>query len=437
MSRFLYSSSTFKAYDVCPKSFELMQTGAPRGKAAENLTFGNAFHRVMELYIDHCIAKNRHSDISVLPEIVSRAVRETSLPLSWYDELYLLTQQFLAVYRIDLEHSVAREGAIAFDDELRVIEWSDALEYENLSHPVEQKGRAFYRMKLDEVLVFPEEKRLRIVDFKSDIYLPPKTVIEDPRSRFNQQARKYAWGAHRALFPAEIIEVEFIFTRHIFHGRPVSRVLTFSPAEIDQEQEILLAKAQYIEATDEFLAIPGDHCNLCPFRETVCPVRDQIRLEDPGDRMRRYLFLTVEREHLREQLKADVAEYGFDGELGPLRAEFELEERLAPDMERLWLALQAEGIDHPWALMTLSKTDAKRILDKDQFDRIIAAAYHAEPGTRFNVHQKKDELVALAESRGIDPTGLKVSELALAIAKSVEDAPLQVDFETIEEIAAS
>lgn len=430
MSRFLYSSSGLKSFETCPAQFYLNQTGAERGAASDVLNFGTAFHLVMQFYVDHCISENRHSDLAMIPEFIDRAVRRTGLSLRYFDELAMLLKQFLAVYKIDFEHSVAREGGIAFDNELRGVPWSDSLEYENMTAPALQKGAAFFRSKLDHVLLFPDTKTLKIEDYKTDRFAPSKTAIMDPSSRFYQQARIYAWAAHRGIFPAEVIEVDFVFARYSGYGKPLTRSLVFNTTEIDETQDLLLAKASFIEATDTFKAIPGDHCNLCSFRETACPVRSQIRLEDPGDRMRKYLFLKVETENLREQLKEDVAEYGYSGELGPLRAEFEQTEELVPDMERLVAALQAEGISKWWAVTYLSKTAAKTVLDKDQYQRVIGAAFDPEVGVKFNVHQRKDRLIELAEARGIDPTKKTVHELAMALAEVAEE-PIEVDVDSI------
>lgn len=430
MSRFLYSSSSLKSFETCPAQFHLNQTGAERGPSSDILNFGTAFHLVMQFYVDHCISENRHSDLAMIPEFIERAIRRTGLSLRHFDELTMLLKQFLTVYKIDFEHSVAREGGIAFDSELRGVPWSDSLEYENMTAPALQKGMAFFRSKLDHTLLFPDSKTLKIEDYKTDRFAPSKTAIMDPSSRFYQQARTYAWAAHRGIFPAEVVEVEFVFARYCAYGKPLTRTLVFNTTEIDETQDLLLAKAKFIENTEEFRAKPGDHCNLCSFRETACPVRSQISLQDPGDRMRKYLFLKVETENLREQLKDDVAEYGYSGELGPLRAEFAQTEELVPDMERLVAALQAEGISKWWAITSLSKTAAKSILDKDQYTRVINAAYDPEIAVKFNVHQRKDRLIELAEARGIDPTKKTVHELAMELA-GVAEAPIEVDLESI------
>lgn len=404
MSRFLHSHSAFEAFNVCPKKFELTQTGAPRGPVPDHLQFGIAAHRVMELYLNHCICRGVRSDITIIPAIVDTAVREAGMSLERYDEISLVVTEFLRVYQIDVEHSIAREGGIAFDDELEVVEWTDAIEYGRMKNPSAEKGRVFWRSKLDHTLLYLEDRTLVVQDWKSDIFAPSQSKIDDPSNRFNAQAREYAWAAWRALFPADVVRVEFLFMRHVRFGKVLTRTLEFQKDRILETQELTLSKAQFIETTEEFETKPGDHCANCQFRETSCPLAGAIEITDAGTLMRKWLYERVEQHQRYEQLKDLVARFGFDGILGPLRAVFETEERQVPDMERVWQVLQEYDVEKPWAVMTLSQTDAKNRLDKDVYEELIKRAYDPELGCRFNVHQPAEVLRAIAEAHGIDTT---------------------------------
>jgi len=440
MSRFLHSTSADKYYDECPAEFHLYQAGAPRGPVPLNYAFGITAHLVMEDYVNHCIANGRRSDITLVQDFIDAAVRRTGLALRFYDELTLVMREFLRVYEIDVEHSLAREGGIAMDDDLNVIDWSDDVEYDRMTHPATAKGRIFFRCKLDHALLYVEDRTLVVQDYKSDVFAPSKTGISEPSSRFFQQARKYAWAAWRALYPADVVRVEFIFMRHIHFGRPTVRTIDFTKDAILETQDLMVAKARFIEATEEFPATPGDHCARCAFRETACPVRDELELEDPAAIMRKFLLDRVVQEGRRERLKQLVAEHGFDGVLGPLRAAFTATESETPDMERIWRVLEEYDVERPWALMNLSKTNAKRILDKDLYELLIANAYKSDTEIRFNVHQPLEVLQALADDRGI-PTqkpgakGMKnrtIAELAWDLAQSANGSAPQGDDETIE-----
>ena len=429
MNRFLHSHSGNERFNVCPASFYLTQTGAARGKEQTNFRFGRAAHLVMELYCNHCISAGRRSDISVIGQFIDDAVRRTGMSLAFYDELTLVVRAFLKVYEIDVEHSIAREGGIAFDENLKLVEWSAAIEYERMTHPAVDKGLIFWRSKLDHVLVFPEDKTLVIQDYKSDIFAPSKTAIADPASRFYQQGREYAWAAWRALYPAEIVRVDFIFMRYVAYGKPLIRSLTFSRDDVTETQDLLVAKAQYIEATQDFIATPGDHCSSCVFRETACPIRTEIETSDPASIMRQFLLTRALNEERRERLKDHVAEYGYTAGLGPLRPVFEqLEERVA-DMTRLWEELQDVGFEHPWAVMKLSATDARNVLDKDVYERVMKSCYDPEIAVKFNVHQPKEALVALCEARGIETmkqgktklVNRTVAELAWELAQQPDE----------------
>lgn len=434
MTRFLYSSSSLKDADTCLAKFRLNQTGAEKGGDATNLRFGQTFHRVMELYLNHCLGENRHSDVSILPDLVSQAFTESGLSLRFFDELLSIAKGFSAVYRVDLERSISREGGIAFDEHLNVLEWDGSLEYDAMDAPADSKGEAFFRAKLDHVLLDPETKTLEIHDYKTDIFIPSRSAIAEMSSRFYQQARLYAWAAHRAIYPAEVIEVVFLFSRYTAFGRPVTRKVVFHRADIDEIQQSMLARIKHIEGLDFFPPTPGNHCQICPFASTQCPAQDLIPAETPADRMRRFLFLEAERDQIRTELKDDVALYGYDGELGPLRAHFEQQEKRIPDMKRVWDAITDLGIEHPWALMSFSETSARKVLEKEDADLLVDAAYDGEVTLRFNVHQKKDALVALAEERGIDTEKKTVKQLAAELAASVVTEPLEIDPEGIVEV---
>jgi len=451
MSRFLHSHSAFEAFNTCPQKFLLAQLGAERGTTPAHLQFGIAAHRVMELYVNHCIEHGRRSDTSVIGVFIDQAVRETHVALSVYDELSLVIHGFLQVYEIDVEHSISREGGIAFDDDLNRLEWPDAIEYGVMKKPVEAKGDVFWRSKLDHALLYVDDRTLVIQDYKSDIYAPPQSKIDDPNSRFNQQAREYAWAAWHGLFPAEVVRVEFLFMRHVRFGRILTRPLTFHKEEILQTQELTLAKAQYIETTDDFAPRPGDHCANCDFRETACPLRGEIELTDAGALARKFLYDAVQQDKRREHLKELVAEHGFDGILGAVRMHFEDRDREYADMERVWQVLQEYGVENPWALMTLSKSAAKERLDKDVYDELLKRAFDPELTCRFNLHQPVEVLRVIAEARGIatlkqgktklvNKTG---AELAWDLANVATDyqptqgrseQPIEVDMTTLEEL---
>jgi hypothetical protein len=427
MTRFLHSSSAQKYFDVCPQQFWLYETGAPKGESPEHFRFGIAAHLVMQMYVDHCVAKARRTDVTVIGDFIDAAVRKSGLSLARYDELTQVIRGFLAVYEIDVEHSLEREGGIAFDEELRVIPWSEEYDYERMRRPMDHAAAGvMMRLRLDHSLLFPEESRLVVQDYKSDIFPPSQSAIDDPSSRFNQQARKYAWAAWRALYPAEVVEVHFPFMRYTAYGRALTRRLVFTKDDILQIEEQELAKVRFIEQTSDFPARPGDHCANCAFRDTACPVPFEAVTDEPASVARRFLYERVQQEQRRERIRDFVGLYGWTGELGALRSGFEQDEAAVADMERVWRILEDVGFDRPWVVMSLSKTDAKALLDKDVFERVLKEAYDPEIAVRFNLHQRKDVLQQLAIERGI-PTqvtgkkGMKdktVAELAYDLANA-------------------
>lgn len=448
MSRFLHShSADDEKFGHCRAAYLLYQQGAPKGKEPDNYAFGRTAHLVMQFYVDHCIERGRRSDITVIPDLVDKAVRQTGMPWRYFDELRTVAEAFLRVYEIDVEHSISREGGIAFDDEFNVIDWSDAIEYDTMTSPAEQHGDIFFRLKLDHSLLYPDQDLLVIQDYKFDFYAPSQSSIEKPESRFQKQATKYSWGAWRAQYQATVVRVDFVFARHIFHGKPLVRSLSFTKDRILETQDLVAAECKHIEDTVDFPAMPGDHCIACAYRDTACPIRQQrddaapeFTVEAATETMRMFIYQQVLQTERRTRLKEFVAEFGYEGQLGPLKAVFEAVEGRVADMKRVWETLLAYGVDNPWAVMKLSDTDAKRIFDKDVYADLTAAAYDSAPKTVFNVHQNKDVLQALCEQRGI-PTqkpgkdkmkDRTVAELAWDLANSVKGSADDVlgSFET-------
>ncbi|HMJ81707.1 MAG TPA: PD-(D/E)XK nuclease family protein [Vicinamibacterales bacterium] len=452
MTRFLHSSSTHKDFLSCPQKFLLNQDGAERGPSPENFTFGIAFHLVMQDYVDHCVAAGRRTDVTVIGDFIDAAVRKSGLSLSHYDELTQVVRGFLAVHEIDVEHSLEREGGIAFNEHLEIVPWSNDFDYDNMKRPADVATRGvMFRCKPDHTLVFPDEDRLLIDDYKTDIFVPSQSAIEQYDSRFNEQARKMAWSAWRGRFKAEVVDVRYIFARYTAYGRALTRTLTFTRDAILEIEEQEMAKIGLIEGTTDFPAIPGDKCSMCSYRNTACPLAVEAVTDDIVDVAKRFIFERVRQEERRERVKEVVAGGGWTGELGALRLEFEQGESQVPDMEKVWHELQNIGHERPWALMSLSNTAAKGLLEKEDYEHLVKVAYDPEITVRFNLHQKKDVLIQLAVARGI-PTqtqgknGMKdktVAQLAADLAGVATDyqpprpmdEPVAVDLATIEELA--
>lgn len=435
MTRYLHSSSFQKQLDVCPQAGWLYQTGAGKGPTPDHFLFGQAAHLVMQYYVDHCVANRRRTDISIIGDFIDAAMKKLRLPIAKRDELDVVIRGYLNVYEIDVEHSLEREGGIALDDNLAAVTWSDDLDYDVMRRPMDQAARGImFRARLDETKLFLDEKRLEIVDFKSDKFAPSQSAIEEPSSRFYQQGKKYAWAGFRAKYPADVIEVTFSFMRFVKYGKALTRRLIFTREDMAFVEEQELAKINLIEKMTDFPARPGDQCKSCVYRETSCPIPTDLVTEDPASIARKYLFGEAQQEMLRERIKENIAQYGWDGEMGALRSEFTSGTKEVPDMKEVWRELQDVGIEEPWRFMSFSNSDAKNLLDKDVYERIKAAAYKPEETVRFNVHQAKPVLTELARAHGI-PTqvqgakGMKdktVAQLAWDLAQAGGHQPSPV-----------
>lgn len=420
--RFLHSNSAHEAFDTCRAKFRLMQENAPRGGDADNLRFGITFHLFAEKYVSHCVTARRWSDIELVPTFVREAFEQSQLSTKYFEEMRLLCEQFARCYPIDPDRSIERERGVAFDESLQPVEWTDDLEYDS---PSFRRGdsTAMYRTKHDHVLLDARELRLTVVNYKTDRHVPSQSEIDDPSSRFWKQARNEAWSARRRFFPraTEVVH-EFVFARYTTkQGHLVMRRSVFTAEELDVYELMFLERIALIESTTEFPAISGEHCRECPFRTTGCPLRGDFLITEPEQIALRYLYDEVEQDERREALKI-MAEDGSItvGELQLLL--FETTERHVLDVAKVVDALRAEGIEEPAYLLDISLTKLKQLLDADQLERVLAAASTPETAVIFNVHQRKEQLVELAKTLGIDPGKKTVKQLALEIARTPKKA---------------
>lgn len=415
--RFLHSHSMHQAFDRCRAQFNLLQDGAPRSSDASNLFFGRAFHLFAKLYRDHCIVNKRWSDVEIVGNIVDQVFRETGLSMRFYELLSILCRHFVSNENIDIERSLMREGGIALDDDLQPIPWGDDLEYDSPNFRA-AGSRAALRMQLDEVLIDSVNRMLIIDDWKTDYYVPSPSEIGDPESRWWKQAMEYAWGAVRYLYP-QAIAVEFRFK---FVRWNVTRTLVITRDEIDTFGELFVRRIRFIETANDFSATPGQHCRMCPFLTGGCPIPSETAyFATPIEEVAAtYIWSEAYREEKRDELKAYAGKEGTIMVGGLPVAIFEKTEKRFLDVQRVLDAMAAEGIENPALLLDVSPSKLEKVLDADQFDRVIAAATaSSETEVVFNLHQNKPELVALAESLGIpEPKKLKVAALAQAIVKA-------------------
>lgn len=456
MTRFIYSHSLIGAHDRCPASFSLLQSGAARTHEASPFLFGRAFHKFAQLYRDHCITEQRRSDIEIVPDLIDQVFRIIGLSTAHYEELTELCMNFVAWEPIDIERSLQREAGLALDSSLQRLQWRDEFEYDsdNFAHPFmaclcesaedcfhatdgeatcareravsgicglresDSVHQLFLRMQMDEVLVDPAYQLLIIDDHKTDRHIPSQTEIEDPAGRWWKQANEYAWGGATYLYPAASeIEVRFKFVRW-----GVTRRLTIAKESADAYGQTLLRKIGFIEDQREFPARPGNHCRWCPFLGGACPVpaASGMYAEPIEDMAARYVYGEALRESQLAALKEVASEDGTVMVGGLPVLIFERKERRFLDVQKALEAMESEGIENPHLLLDISPSKLERLLDADQYERVInAATASSETEVVFNVHQNKPELIALAQRLGIEaPQKMKVGELAQAIAKA-------------------
>jgi hypothetical protein len=417
--KFLHSHSAHESFDTCRAKFLLQQQGAPRRPDAPNFAFGKTAHLFFKLYRDHCIEQRRWSDIEAIGSLLDEAFRITGLSTRNYEELQLLCRMWASYQKIDIERSVMREGGIAFDENLKPLAWGADLEYDSPTFKA-IGSRAAVRMQIDETLVDPIEQQLILWDWKTDMYVPSQSEIEDPSGRWWKQANEYAWGALRALYPtATGVTFEFKFVRW-----NVTRTLYLSREDVERYGELFVRRIQFIEATEKFTATPGNHCRTCPFLSNGCPLADSLLLDeyetDIEEVAARYLYDDAVQERRRDQLKEHADVNGIIYVDGLPLAIFEKQERKVMDVALVLDALRAEGIDNPELMLDVSPSKLKESLDSDQLARVLkVAAASTEQVVVFNVYQKKEELVALADSLGIpDAKSMKKAQLAQAIARA-------------------
>jgi len=447
--RFVHSHSMHGHLDECKARFLLIQEWAERRPEAQNFGFGRTFHKFAELYRNHCITRQRHSDIEIVGSLVDEAFSITGHSLRHYEEISMLARQFVGNERIDIERSLMREGGIALDENLHLLPWHPDFEYDSpmfahrftacacadgntcancrlpgderclwcgdtADHP---RHLLFLRMQLDEILIDHASHMAIVDDWKTDYHAPSQSDIEKPELRWWKQAMQYAWGVGTYLYPdAMAVEIRFKFVRW-----GVTRTLTIFRDQIAEFAEVLTKRLRFVESLTDFPATPGEHCRTCPFLEGACPIAQKTtKYADAIEDMAALLIYTAAvQEERRDALKGHANAEGFIMVGGLPVAIFEKTEKRFLDVKKTIEALRAEGIEGPEYLLNVSPSDLKRLIDPDQFARVIAAATdHVENEVVFNVHQNKPELICLAEGLGIpEPQKMKVAQLAREIAR--------------------
>lgn len=452
--KFFHSHSAHEAFDTCPARFALQQSGAPGRPEAKRYLFGRTFHRVAELYRNHCIENNRWSDVEVISRLVDQAFRETGLSLRHYEEIHAICRFFASYERIDIDRSLMREGGVALNDRLELIPWKESFDYDSPDfntcelellgqrccgrrrddpiHDITADGMnvhafvgAALRLKFDEVMVDDSSYLLLIKDWKTDMHTPSATELEDRSRRWWKQAMWYSWAALRYLYPAAIaIQFDFVFVRW-----NITRTLTISRDDVAEFDSLLRARIQFIETTEKFLPRPSDDCRFCPFLQHGCPLakKEQVGYETDVEEMAaRFLYTAAVQEERRDILKKAANENGEIEIAGMPMLLFERSEKVVLDVKKLLDAMRLEEVENPELLLDASVWKLEKILggEPERFKRIIeAATARSEGEVAFNVHQNKAELVALATKLGIEKAQfMKIAQLALAIAKNATPA---------------
>jgi len=273
---------------------------------------GSAFHRFTLLYGQHCIDNHLETDITVVPELVKKAVftgdwQGEELGSNIYQEVLGLSLQFGETHVFQPERIISLEERFpsGWDPDKNL--WPEP----NLSH-----NHTFVGI-IDRLELGDEPDTVVIHDYKTSWAVESQSQVEkDP------QLRRYAWLVHQEYpqFKRFLVRLDYVRHNIIREAGP----LTIDEVE-DTEKEIISALNQ-LQGIKEFPATPGERCAYCGYSE-ICPaIEDNMKViingEDEAVKTAREILLLEKRLNDRKKalqmftatggkIQVDQTEFGY------------------------------------------------------------------------------------------------------------------------------
>ena len=250
------SASTVQSVAECPAKWFLEREAGGASFSGQGAAFGNVVHKIAEHVNDPSV---EDADIDQLMELVDGVWDRLPFRTPWSREKERLEarkaiERFLNHHRASTRRVVGTEVPFAFTStlpdgsEVRLRGFADRLE-------VDAQGRVV------------------VVDLKTGKYPPTdKSLVENPQLGIYQYAVER--GGFSELLPEGSLSGGAELWQLRASNKDVPKVQAQARQEVDDEGWVLaerqLARTVEVIRTEEFVAVPGKHCDFCAFT-ALCP----------------------------------------------------------------------------------------------------------------------------------------------------------------------
>lgn len=383
-SAIAHSYSRFSAYVQCPKAYAFEYLEKLEKRVTEPLLLGGAAHDFFEAYDRHLMAAKLTTDHARAEKIMGEVWKKFERPLNpnLYDEFIGICREHVQHHVLNLQTIVSVEEQIAFDRELRLVDW--------------YAKNVWLRVKLDRLDQLKGEGGrtvIRVTDYK--------TGWGGDADPF--QLKMYAFGVlmrnrQRGIPDPDLFETVIRYTRSGFEDK-----YAWSVEDVELTREKVELLAARIEGELKWRPTPGSACSSCPFAH-VCPAKASHLLtianeSEAAQVANDTLLLEAQLRGKKEALEAWVHDHGAVEARGVQFLFGTRESYKVLDPLQFVEGLKEAGYD-PTEFYKVDSTGLKKKCQKDpQLADRIADAVHVQVKTIFT-HKTMPKKELFEKSQG-------------------------------------
>lgn len=363
-----YSYSKLNLFESCPAAFQKKYIEKLPEAPSDALAMGSLIHHIIATYNQHCLKKRLETDITAMPEIVSKCFYEKpwGLTSDKYPEVLAMAERIAASHTVDPNTVVGIE------------EWVQKW----------LKGKTYlFRSIIDRLDIVGNT--VIITDYKTDHQLRTQADVEA-----DFQLAVYAWQALNEYPQVNEFIVRLDFVRH-----DVVREATLDIGRVVMVENQVLGLIGQVEqaiSKNKFPARPGHFCGWCGY-STICPAAQNIPADvqpcatpEEAKKLAEELLILERQVAVRkESLKQYCNKAGFVEVNGVAWGFHPVESRSVEDVEAFVKIMNEAGRD-PRPFLAVSGTKAKKLYGMPELQPILVD----KSSSRFDSKKVKGSDVA-------------------------------------------